>query len=181
VWKLLLPSPSFVLIKDIYSLTLKKDIGVSLSTWVLIINNDEDLSVRLSGITKEYMPAFIAGLVLFIKNQEKGRNILIKISEDDKAEFPLGFNKLMLFAEGKYDELFDSCQRQARTNQNSFSAHYMIARVHAENGQYPKAMQSLKKAVSSVDFDEENVNISFDFRNHPLIIYSVPDDIRDLS
>jgi tetratricopeptide (TPR) repeat protein len=181
IWKHIMPSPSYVSINEVESFTVDKDYGLSFSTWKLVVNNNDDLSIRLSGIDKTYIPTFIAGIITFISEQNGGKKIPVNFSKEDEKEFSASLDFLILLYSEKYDELFRLCKEEIARNPDSFSAHYMISLVYANRYNYPEAMQALKRAIKCKDFDEAKVNIKIDFKDHPLIIYSIPEDVRDLA
>jgi tetratricopeptide (TPR) repeat protein len=181
VWKHIMPSSSYVSINELKSFRVEKDFGLSLSTWKLIANNNDDLSIRLSGIDKDDIPMFIAGIISFIRDHNGGRNIPVTFSKEDAKEFSADLACLVLLSQEKYDKLFRLCQKRIKRHPDSYSGHYMMALAYANKFHYPEAMQALKMAVKCKDFYEDRVNIKIDFKNHPLIIYSIPEDIRDLA
>ena len=181
VWKHIMPSSSYVSINELKSFRVEKDFGLSLSTWKLVANNNDDLSIRLSGIAKDDIPTFIAGIISFIRGNNGGRHIPVRFSKEDAKEFSVDLACLVLLSEEKYDKLFKLCQKKIKRYPDSYSGHYMIALVYANRFHYPEAMQALKMAVKCKDFPEDRVNVKIDFKKHPLIIYSIPEDIRDLA
>lgn len=118
---------------------------------------------KLKGESEKIKPYLMAALKYEPKNY--------------KAHNYLG---MLLLAEGKYGAAHDEFNKSIMVNQDYFYPYYNITRIQAIGQNYEDALQSLKCAARCADFDEDKIDVLVDFKEHPVILYTLPEDLKDL-
>lgn len=85
IWENLVGEPQKVLLKDVENLQLKYKKGLSFTGWQLLVNNNQELSMRLSGLSDDSILTFLSLITKFIKNKnEKNSQVALVIPQREK-------------------------------------------------------------------------------------------------
>ncbi|MFX0199503.1 MAG: tetratricopeptide repeat protein [Candidatus Hodarchaeota archaeon] len=153
------------------------------------VHNDWKIDI-VDKLEKAY-PAFVEAC---IKHSEKNYNfkklegnpekvkpyLITAIKYDPKSYKAHNYLGMLLLAEGKYHGARDEFIKSLELNKGYFYPYYNLAKIYAKKQKYEDTLCWLKKAVRCDDFREDNIDVSADFTDHPVILYALPEDMKDL-
>jgi len=155
--------------------------------------NNEDWTIDLAeDLKRVYIPRIVKE---YIKLSEKDydfekasgdpkkaeQHLLIALKYDPNNYAARNYAGILLLTEGKYDEAIAEFNKCVQIDNSVSTAHYNLARVYARKQLFEDALQSLKKAGGYSDFSKNRKDIIKDFQESPIVLCSLPDDIKEFA
>lgn len=106
-------------------------------------------------------------------------NVAIRYDDENYVAYRnLG---LLCYAEHKYSDAIKAFNKCITLDGSDFLPYYYMSMICANKLAYEDSLEFLRSATKCKNFKISSKDLREHFKNHPIVLYSVPDDIKDFA